>query len=414
MKEAAYKLWNKLPSGECVHCGSFVLAAHDNGRLTKINFRYTNEYLAHPAAHDLDPIHAPLKESVFEYGTDGLTLPGFLDDMLPDKWGRALIARHYSALEKRKIDPNDNIEILNHLPESGIGALRAIPHDPNNPISTAPVYGMGLPIERLSLLDTGANKGHEYVDEDELQILGLQLLVQGSNVGGARPKALVYDDQHTYLAKFNRQQDTFNQVLVEHTCLEIARDAQIRTTDSITGQIGAKPYLLAKRFDTSPDGGRYHMLTMNALLKDQEQQSDNRNATYNQLARILISYSCDPEADLKQLFGQMLLNEVLNNRDDHLRNFSLMHTTKGWRLTPAYDIVPELELNKYPQIGFGYNTFLPSLDQAQKAASAFNLTKNEAQAIADQIGLKMNDWITRLNYNGVPEQDASKLSRVIK
>ncbi|WP_419584888.1 HipA domain-containing protein [Thiolapillus sp.] len=36
----------------------------------------------------------------------------------------------------------------------------------------------------------------------------------------------------------------------------------------------------------------------------------------------------------------MLYNALIGNRDDHLRNFTLLHDDTGWRLSPGYDITP--------------------------------------------------------------------------
>lgn len=38
----------------------------------------------------------------------------------------------------------------------------------------------------------------------------------------------------------------------------------------------------------------------------------------------------------------MIVNLLLLNTDDHLQNFAMLHTEKGWGLSPAYDIVPNI------------------------------------------------------------------------
>ena len=36
----------------------------------------------------------------------------------------------------------------------------------------------------------------------------------------------------------------------------------------------------------------------------------------------------------------MVFNAAVTNNDDHPRNHALLRRQKGWRLSPAYDLVP--------------------------------------------------------------------------
>ena len=67
------------------------------------------------------------------------------------------------------------------------------------------------------------------------------------------------------------------------------------------------------------------------------------------------------EQDLKQLLRLMLFNRAINNTDDHERNFSFMRHQNGYRLAPAYDLVPSLGLGEYHAAGFGFQPYPPPL-----------------------------------------------------
>ncbi|NOY16654.1 MAG: HipA domain-containing protein, partial [Gammaproteobacteria bacterium] len=48
-------------------------------------------------------------------------------------------------------------------------------------------------------------------------------LLHGSSVGGARPKALIKDDDQHYIAKFSSTTDTYNVVKGEYAAMRLAR-----------------------------------------------------------------------------------------------------------------------------------------------------------------------------------------------
>jgi HipA-like C-terminal domain len=44
--------------------------------------------------------------------------------------------------------------------------------------------------------------------------------------------------------------------------------------------------------------------------------------------------------DRTEPYRRMVFNAMVTNNDDHPRNHALLRTRGGWRLSPAYDIVP--------------------------------------------------------------------------
>lgn len=90
------------------------------------------------------------------------------------------------------------------------GELRARRVDPDQS-AQPPSFALGSPLEKLNLLLQPQNR-IDRVPPENLQGLGLQLLLGGSSVGGARSKLLTYDNVDAYIAKFPRQDDPFNMV----------------------------------------------------------------------------------------------------------------------------------------------------------------------------------------------------------
>ena len=69
------------------------------------------------------------------------------------------------------------------------------------------------------------------------------------------------------------------------------------------------------------------------------------NADYRDIADIIRRVSTNPGQDLVSLFKQLLLNVMIVNTDDHLKNFSMIFDGDGWKLSPAFDLVPNIGLN---------------------------------------------------------------------
>lgn len=58
------------------------------------------------------------------------------------------------------------------------------------------------------------------------------------------------------------------------------------------------------------------------------------------LADQLRRWSEQPDTDRIELFRRIVFNAAVTNNDDHPRNHAVLRTGRGWRLTPAYDLVP--------------------------------------------------------------------------
>jgi len=79
-----------------------------------------------------------------------------------------------------------------------------------------------------------------------------------------------------------------------------------------------------------------------------------------------VANTVKPDADRLELFRRMVFNAMVTNNDDHPRNHAMLRTPGGWRLSPAYDIVPvplislerrdlALEVGRYGRVASVYN-----------------------------------------------------------
>lgn len=63
--------------------------------------------------------------------------------------------------------------------------------------------------------------------------------------------------------------------------------------------------------------------------------------SYPEIVDAIAQYGAYAAADAAELYRRMVLNVLISNVDDHLRNHGFLWTgSDGWTLSPAYDLDP--------------------------------------------------------------------------
>jgi serine/threonine-protein kinase HipA len=241
-----------MPPGttEFVAAGRFVLAATRTG-VPFGRFVYGRSYLERDDAVAIDPIELPLSDRTYQ--TERLKgIFGALRDSGPDYWGRRIIEKYGGIGQPGELD------YLLHSPDDRAGALGF--GTQRNPPAPSRQYHHTADLDRLqTLADQLIAEEGESADAAAPELVGVQdLLLLGTSMGGARPKAVVQTDGHLWVAKLNRQDDPINSARVEHAMLVLGRECGVATAESRIAQIGGRDVLLVKRFDRMPVGaGNY-------------------------------------------------------------------------------------------------------------------------------------------------------------
>lgn len=313
--------------GELVRAGRVYF--HGQGTALRSSFSYAQEWLNDTRAYPLDPT-APLQSQTIQT----LGLPPFLSDAAPERWGRHLVfrgAQDVAQMEGRALRSLDDVDYLLGVDDwSRMGALRLSVDGGET------FLGAGTDVPRLVRLP-------ELVDASRSVTAGMDgwrqvksLLDAGSSsLGGARPKATVADGDVFLLAKFPSARDRWDVIAWEAWTLEMARRAGLATPVCRTERIGDNTVLLEERFDRD-DGLRVPFLSGLSALG----LMDGADSDYVELADAVRSLSTDPEQDIEELFGRMVLSVAIHNTDDHLRNHGFLRGSRGWRLSPVYDVNP--------------------------------------------------------------------------
>ena len=392
-------VWLTLPSGESVKAGTLVVADPDNvsGALPG-QFRYAPDYLKHPRAFPLDSLHLPLSADIFDADRPHAGVHGVFEDSLPDDWGRRLLVRRYKLGRKDQRIP----QLLRLLGNQGLGALSYVEEGRPDLKTT------GVPLRHLQELALLVERFEQdvAVDDDEFSLL----FQAGSSPGGARPKALVKDKSGAYLAKFASAGDQLDVVSLEAAAMELGRRAGIETADTRLLSLGSRKCLLVKRFDINKAGGRNHLISMQSLLK----ADGYYYAGYRDLAEVIRHVSTQPGQDIQRLYRQMVFNVMIGNTDDHLKNFLILHNDEGWRLSPAFDLVPNIGFNREHVLRIGYDNRLPDLEILLQEAGHFGLKRRQqALEVIMEVHEAVSEWSTVFAACNVPERDAESIGRDI-
>ncbi|MDT8448682.1 MAG: type II toxin-antitoxin system HipA family toxin [Wenzhouxiangellaceae bacterium] len=392
---------------EFVTAGKFQLTTDRHGVATG-RFVYGRSYLARDNALPIDPLELKLAERT--YTTNRLRgVFGALRDASPDYWGRRVIEKHAGLARLGEID------YLLQSPDDRAGALGfGLNREPPAPRRR---FNRTLDLERLQrmadaiIADEAPPSTTEAAQVEDLMLIG-------TSMGGARPKAVIEDDSGLWIAKFNCPDDKWNYARVEQAMLTLARTCGLRVSRSRVTTIGDRDVLLVKRFDrekTEQAYRRARMLSALTLLRADDTHHDREKWSYILLAEELRRIVSQPKSDAPELFRRMVFNALISNTDDHPRNHAVIAMDRDWALAPAYDLVPSPEVSTERRdlaLTCGNAGRYANAENLLSQAARFLLEEDEARAIIDEMEQIVSEqWYDIARREGVTEQDCDRIAR---
>lgn len=366
-------------------------------------FRYGNRYLQRPDAVALDPFRLPLARTVFEF-TQLKGIPGAVRDASPDAWGRRVIEH---TLQRSAADLQE-IDYLLHGPQDGAGCLSfGLKVDPPAPRRT---YNRTHQLAELIAATQAIEDGRPVAAHL------LEPLDPGTSMGGARPKATIEDAQSLWLGKFPARDDRFNLQRVEFATLDLARRCGLNVAQARLQAVGASDVLMVQRFDrehTNQGYLRFGLVSGLTVLDCGDSHLDRERWSYPLLADNLRRWSDKPEADCTELFRRMVFNAAVTNNDDHPRNHALLHRQKGWRLSPAYDLVPSPVVSLERRdlaLSIGDHGRTASIYNLISQAGRFGLSAADARAEIDRLVNVVRHWRESFFACGVSAKDIDHIA----
>jgi serine/threonine-protein kinase HipA len=361
-------------------------------------FRYGDRYLERKDAITFDPFRLPLGSTVQEL-TKLKGVPGAVRDAGPDAWGR---------------------RVIGHKLERSAGDLEEIDYLLNGPQDGAGYLSFGLKLEPPAP-KRGYNRTHQLADLvaaveaiEEGKRVPAHILEQfepGTSMGGARPKATLEDGNRLWIGKFPEKADRCNLQRVEFATLELARRCGIAVCNARLESVGGRDVLMVERFDrVRTEGGylRYGVVSGLTLLDADDSYLDRERWSYPLLADELRRWSEKPDEDRVELFRRIVFNAAVTNNDDHPRNHAVRRTARGWRLAPAYDLVPApLVSLERRDLAMTIGTYgrTASVYNLRSQCERFGLTTEAAAKEIEKMVATVQTWRDHFRACGVSAKD---------
>jgi serine/threonine-protein kinase HipA len=390
---------------EFVTAGRFQLDTDRHG-ITTGRFVYGKSYLARDSAVPIDPLELKLEKRTYET-TLLKGVFGAIRDASPDYWGRRVIEKHAGKPQLGEMD------YLLYSPDDRAGALSfGLNAGPPAPRRT---FNRTMDLEKLQTFADAIVADEELPQTAEAQQVQ-ELMLLGTSMGGARPKAVVEDDGALWIAKFNRPDDKWNHARVERAMLTLARACGIETAESRLATIGDRDALLVKRFDRAhTDKGyrRARMLSALTLLRAEDTGNGRERWSYVLLAEELRRLSAQPKTDAPELFKRMSFNALISNIDDHPRNHAVIAMDKEWKLSPAYDLTPSTPVGierRDLALACGDMGRYAHADNVLSQSARFLVSAADAKAIIDSMEPTVRErWYPIARKEGVSEKDCETI-----
>jgi len=370
-------------------------------------FIYGRSYLERSNAVALDPVE--LKLSARTYTTAALGgVFGALRDASPDYWGRRVIERHLGHAKLGEVDyllqsPDDRAGAL------GFGLNQAPPAPRRD-------FNKTLDLARLQAIADAITADEDApLDAATEQVENLLLI--GTSMGGARPKAVVEDEDGLWIAKFNRPDDPWNSARVEHAMLVLARACGLVAADSRVTQVAGRDVLLVKRFDRERiDGGylRARMVSGLTLLRAEDTYQSRDKWSYIGLVEELRRVCAEPADDAAELYRRMCFNALISNTDDHPRNHAILARGTDWKLSPAYDLTPttpvSLERRDLAMACGDAGRFANAANLLSQSARFLLLTDEAGALLTGMLRQVQAEWYGAARAAGVSERDCGRIA----
>ena len=289
-------------------------------------FEYDANYLTYGIS--VSPFELPLKNGVMlakrnPFGGNF----GVFDDCLPDGWGLLVLDRY---LQKQGINPK-TLTIPDRLSLVGSEGRGALEFRPDQSVMSNEDYINfdHIAAETKKILLSNTYQG------DSIE----SLYRQGDSPGGARPKIFTKYDSKEWLVKFGAITDPPNIGQIEYEFSILAKKCRVEMPET---RLFENKYFGVERFDRTP-GGKLHVVSVAGLLN-----ADYRLPCIDYLTIFQLCQKLTRNVqELWKLYRLMVFNYLIENKDDHAKNFAFILRDNEWHLAPAYDILASEGINGY-------------------------------------------------------------------
>ena len=328
----------------------------------------------------------------------------------------------------------DPVERLLYTGSRGMGALEFEPPagpagDDGEPVDIAPLVELANRVLNRRETLTGSLTG-----DDQAEALG-RILRVGTSAGGARAKAVLAWNGETdefrsgqveippgfshWLLKFDGVSksgdrgiaDPMGYGRLEYACHLLATAAGVEMAPCRLHEEGGRAHFMTRRFDRvgEPEigqNGKLHMLTLGAMRHFDYNLA--RAYSYEQALETIRLLKLGPAA-MEQMFRRAVVNVVMRNQDDHVKNTAfLMERMGDWRLSPAYDVVyandPENRWFHAHQMTLAGKSDGFVVDDLRRLGGTAELKTRKVDEIIREVEAAAGRWDEFVAEAGVPDE----------
>jgi len=405
-----YADWVGLP--EALKMG--ILRSEQSRGEEVFSFEYTDTWLKSGYAQEIDP---DLKLFVGpQYISDEKPNFGLFLDSSPDRWGRTLMERREAILARKEERPKKRLVESDFLlgvdDTTRMGALRFKLDEAGDFLSKHKNIKTP-PFTRIRELEQASLKieADDFFKDEEAQKWLMMLMVSGSSLGGARPKASVVDpDNHFWIAKFPSKNDDKDSGAWEFIVNQMARSLGLNVAIAKAKIFSQKQHtFLTKRFDRTSDNQRIHFASAMSLLGYKDGHNYKNGASYLELVELIEQYGSEPNNDIRELWRIIVFSVAISNTDDHLRNHVFLLSNYGCKQSPAYDINP-IERGTGLSLNISEADNSLDFDLCMEVIDYFRWEEKEAINFISQTQRIVRQWKERANQMNISHREQTTLA----
>ena len=326
-------------------------------------FEYSAEWLN--SGFSISPFELPLRSGVF------IAKPrpfeggfGVFDDCLPDGWGLLILDRY---LQQNSTNPH-TLSLLDRLALVGSTGRGALEFRPDKSVVSKQEYA---DFEKLALNAEQILDSEDYTGEgiDEFQY-------RGGSPGGARPKIFTRYDGKEWLVKFRAKRDSKRIGVDEYNYSLLAKECGIEMPET---RLFEEKYFGVERFDRTPNG-KLHIVSVAGLIgADYRLPSIDYTHIFQVCATLTHSV-----VEMLKVYRLMTFNYLIDNKDDHAKNFAFIYRDGDWHFAPAYDLLPSDGINGFRTTSIN-DSIKPTKEDLFTVALKAGLDKKKAIDIFEEI-----------------------------
>ena len=366
------------------------------------SFEYDKDWLKKNGSRfSLDPEIQPFAGRQFPVDK---SIFGMFADASPDRWGRLLLNKRERLLaereDRRPLKLFDSDYLLGVSDETRMGGIR-LKLEKDGPFLSDDTETSVPPWTSLRSLEEASRRFEK--DENSITDKWLnQLFKPGSSLGGARPKATIVDSMgQLWIAKFPSKNDENDTGAWEKLVHDLAGMCGLNVPESKVekfSKLGST--FLVKRFDRVGKK-RIHFASAMTLLQKKDGASASDGTGYLDIAGFIKAYGAKPKTDLHELWKRIVFNMAVSNTDDHLRNHAFILSSKGWELSPMFDVNPVPYGDELSLLVDEKDSSI-SIELAIETAPRFGISEEEALKHAKQIlDVVKNNWERKAKEAGL-------------